>query len=308
MPIHDWAGVDANLFHDFHQTWTINIRNALNGGLLPKGFSALVEQHAGGLVPDVIALQRRAAARADPAEPTAGRVVTATPPKTRHVIRRRGISAARGNRITIRHPLGRVVCVIEIVSPGNKGSRTALRSFVEKTVEFLRQGVHLLSWICSPRRPRPAGDPQGDLGRVSRTPFELPPDKPLTLAAYVAGVPKRRLCRAGRRRRRAAGHAGVPGRRTVTSRCRWKPPTRRPGRAARKTCARRSKWPADHFSTNAASGRTMRRRPLRSRRRCRSARRPPRRAAANRLPLGRRERAFAGGDVPSIVHTGGCRP
>ena len=57
MPIHDWTRVDANLFHDFHQVWTINIRNALNGGLLPKGYSALVEQHAGGLVPDVLALE-----------------------------------------------------------------------------------------------------------------------------------------------------------------------------------------------------------------------------------------------------------
>src|SRR5437588_5256838 len=139
MPIHDWARVNANLFHDFHQTWTIAIRNALNSGLLPKGFSALVEQHAGGLVPDVIALQRRPRPR--PLAPSeGGAVITATPPKARHVSRaEEEISAARGNRITIRHPLGRVVCVIEIVSPGNKGSRYALRSFVEKTVEFLRQ-------------------------------------------------------------------------------------------------------------------------------------------------------------------------
>jgi hypothetical protein len=48
MPVHDWTRVDANLFHDFHQTWTITIRNALNGSLLPRGFSALVERHAGG--------------------------------------------------------------------------------------------------------------------------------------------------------------------------------------------------------------------------------------------------------------------
>jgi hypothetical protein len=41
--VHDWSRVNPNLFHDFHQTWTINIRNVLNDGLLPKGFSALVE-------------------------------------------------------------------------------------------------------------------------------------------------------------------------------------------------------------------------------------------------------------------------
>src|SRR5947208_10777865 len=86
MPVHDWTRVDANLFHDFHQTWTIAIRNALNGGLLPKGFSALVEQHAAGLVPDVIALQRRPRT-SGPAEPTGGVVVTATLPKTRHILR-----------------------------------------------------------------------------------------------------------------------------------------------------------------------------------------------------------------------------
>src|SRR5438067_11399769 len=98
MPVHDWARVDANLFHDFHQTWTIAIRNALNGGLLPKGYSALVEQHAGGLVPDVIALQRRSRP-ARPTEPTGDAVVTATPPRTRHVIRvEKEIPAARGNR------------------------------------------------------------------------------------------------------------------------------------------------------------------------------------------------------------------
>ena len=87
MPIHDWTRVRANRFHDFHQGWTIAIRNALNGGLLPGGYSALVEQHAGGLVPDVIALQRRS--RPDrPAEPKGGAVVTAMRPKARHVIRR----------------------------------------------------------------------------------------------------------------------------------------------------------------------------------------------------------------------------
>ncbi|MHB1423630.1 MAG: hypothetical protein ACYC3I_10640 [Gemmataceae bacterium] len=115
MPIHDWSRVDANLFHDFHQTWSIAIRNALNGGLLPKGYSALVEQHAAGLVPDGITLKSRSSSDR-PVEPSGGAVVVATPPKTRHVLRaEQEITAVRGNRITIRHPLGRVVCVIEIV-------------------------------------------------------------------------------------------------------------------------------------------------------------------------------------------------
>ncbi len=191
MPIHDWARVDANLFHDFHQTWTINIRNALNGGLLPKGYSALVEQHAAGVVPDVLALQRRSRPNR-PTEPTGGNVITATPPRTRYIIRaQREISALRGNRITIRHPLGRVVCVIEIVSPGNKGSRSALWSFVEKTVDFLRHGIHVSVVDLFPPSPR---DPQGIhkaiWDEIEDEPFEMSPDKPLTVASYYAGVPK----------------------------------------------------------------------------------------------------------------------
>jgi hypothetical protein len=191
MPVHDWTRVDANLFHHFHQMWTATICNALNGGLLPKGYSALVEQHAAGVVPDVIALQRQR--RSDqPSEPSGGAVVVATPPKLQHVIRaQQEISAARGNRITIRHPLGRVVCVIEIVSPGNKASRSALRAFVEKSVDFLRHGVHLLIIDLFPPSVR---DPQGIhkaiWDEIEDQPFVLPPAKPLTLAAYVADVPK----------------------------------------------------------------------------------------------------------------------
>src|SRR5271156_6278464 len=80
MPIHDWKQVDPNLFHDFHQTWTISIRNALNAGLLPKGYSALAEQHAPTLVPDVLAVQsQKAEDRGE--EPVGGGVITALLPK-----------------------------------------------------------------------------------------------------------------------------------------------------------------------------------------------------------------------------------
>ena len=144
MPVHDWSRVDANLFHDFHQTWTINIRNALNGGLLPPGYSALVEQHAGGVAPDVLTLERRNRPNS-PSGRTGGAVLEAPPPPDWQVIHSAAESSAvRANRITIRHSLGRVVCVMEIVSPGNKSGRAALRQFVEKTVEFLRAGVHVL--------------------------------------------------------------------------------------------------------------------------------------------------------------------
>lgn len=188
MPVHDWSRVDANLFHDFHQAWTMSIRNALNAGLLPAGYSALVEQHAAGLVPDVLAVERRARGRG-PAP--AGGVLTADPPKTRHVIQGKADDlAGRANRVAIRHRLGEVVCIIEVVSPGNKSGRAALRAFVDKTHEFLTAGVNVLVVDLFPPTPRdPHGIHKAIWDEIEDVPFELTPDQPLTLAAYVAGDP-----------------------------------------------------------------------------------------------------------------------
>jgi hypothetical protein len=44
MPIHDWARVDPGIFHHFHTAWITHISDALNDGLLPGGYYALVEQ------------------------------------------------------------------------------------------------------------------------------------------------------------------------------------------------------------------------------------------------------------------------
>jgi hypothetical protein len=189
MPVHDWSRVDANLFHDFHQAWTMSIRNALNSGLLPTGYSALVEQHAAGLVPDVLAVQRRPPRGRGP-EPSGG-VLTAEPPRTRHVIQGKPADlAARANRVAIRHRLGEVVCIIEVVSPGNKSGRAALRAFVDKTHEFLAAGVNVLVVDLFPPTPRdPHGIHKAIWDEIEEVPFELTPDQPLTLAAYVAGDP-----------------------------------------------------------------------------------------------------------------------
>ena len=50
--------------------------------------------------------------------------------------------AKRADRVVIRHGRGRVVAIIEIMSPGNKESRHAFRSFVEKAADILSQGIH----------------------------------------------------------------------------------------------------------------------------------------------------------------------
>src|SRR5215831_16138389 len=99
MPIHDWTRVDAGLFHHFDHRWIDSLSDALNAGKLPPDYFALVEQHIRGPIPDVY--------------------------------------AEKANRITVRHRHGYVVAVIEIVSPGNKGSRAESRAFGEKSAELI---------------------------------------------------------------------------------------------------------------------------------------------------------------------------
>jgi hypothetical protein len=56
MPIHDWTRVSSGTFHDFHQGWTIEIRNTLNSGVLPDGYYAMADQRVSGPEPDIILL------------------------------------------------------------------------------------------------------------------------------------------------------------------------------------------------------------------------------------------------------------
>lgn len=187
MPIHDWTRVPAGLFHDFHQTWTILIKFALNAGRLPKGVEAFVEQRAGPREADVLALERRAKPR--PHANDLG-VATLPPPPVTRIIRRttREGYADRANRIVIKHHLGRILAVIEIVSPGNKDSRAALRDFAEKTHDFLRAGIHVLIVDLFPATPRdPCGIHKVIWDEFVEEDFVPPPGKDRILASYQAG-------------------------------------------------------------------------------------------------------------------------
>ena len=180
MPMHDWTRVEPAIYHHFHQRWSVAIVDALNAGLLPPGLSALIEQHAGGLVPDVLTVERRSARRLD----NGGGL--ATLPATRmRVEAQANLLVQLANRIVIRHRLGEVVCIIEIVSPGNKASRPAVRRFVEKTLDYLRAGVHVL--LIDPFPPGPR-DPQSlhklIWDEIEEVPFVIPADEPLLLASY----------------------------------------------------------------------------------------------------------------------------
>lgn len=188
MPIHDWTRVQSGTFHDFHQGWTIEIRNALNRGVLPAGYFAMVDQRVGGPEPDVVALQMR-----PPSAPPTGSAGTVVldPPKTRQSAVAESLAyARRANRIAVRHHQGRVVAMIEVVSPGNKDSQPAVEQFVRKAADFLFHGIHFLMIDLFPPTPR---DPHGlhhlIWAAVTSDPFEEPPPgKPLATASYDAGT------------------------------------------------------------------------------------------------------------------------
>jgi hypothetical protein len=186
MPLHDWTRVPSGLFHDFHQSWSIRIKDALNSGRLPKGVAALVEQKSGPLESDVLAIEARGK---KPLQEEKGGVALADRPVTKFVRRTtKEIYAGRANRIVIRHHLGRIIAVIEIVSPGNKDSRAAIRDFVEKTIEYLKKGVHVLVIDLFPPSPRdPFGIHKVIWDEIDEEPFALPEGKDRILASYETG-------------------------------------------------------------------------------------------------------------------------
>ena len=186
MPIHDWTRVPAGLFHDFHQSWTIRIKDALNAGRLPKGLSALVEQRSGPREADILTVERRMKSERSDSGPGA---LTLEPPSTK-IVRRtsKEFYAGRANRIVVRHHLGRIVAVIEILSPGNKDSRAAVRDFVDKTIDFLRRGIHILVVDLFPPTPRdPFGMHKVIWDEILEEDFAFPQGKDRIAASYESG-------------------------------------------------------------------------------------------------------------------------
>ena len=172
MPIHDWTRVTAGIFHDFHVGWISTIKRVLNGGLLLPGYYALAEQLGGGMGPDVLMLE-----------------VPVPRPSTPEWKNEEDAYARRANAVVVRHTSNHeVIAMVELVSPGNKGSRAALASFARKVHGALQAGIHLLIVDLFPPGPR---DPHGihrviwEEGREGD--FAVPADTPLTCVAYKGG-------------------------------------------------------------------------------------------------------------------------
>jgi hypothetical protein len=189
MPIHDWTRVSAGTFHDFHNSWIVEIRNHLNGGLLPRDYYAMAEQFAGDFGPDVITLHT-----GDGSSPSGPTVLTDAMPKVRFTAEAEiDFYVQKQSSVVIRHTSDDdIVAFIEIVSPGNKANRRHFPAFLDKAATALSRHIHLLIVDLLPPSIR---DPQGIHDAIwfelTDQHYQPPADKPLTLAAYSAGVTTR---------------------------------------------------------------------------------------------------------------------
>ena len=151
----------------------------------------MIDRPTSDPIPDVVTLNQ-GPKNAGKRELTRALAVAIAPPKARFVVEvEEDTYARRANRIRIQHRHGEVVAVIEVVSPGNKNSRHALRAFVRKASDLIWQGIHLLVVDLFPPSDR---DPQGIhkaiMDEIGDRPFELPAGKPLTVVAYRAAPTK----------------------------------------------------------------------------------------------------------------------
>src|ERR1700730_1211000 len=135
MPILDWTRVNAGIFHDFHSAWIAELRNTLNGGLLPSGYYALAEQVTRPIIPDVLTWQANGKIKPG-GKPTKSQSVALLdkPPKVRVIQESEAdLYAKKANRIAIRHSSeDSIIAIIEILSPGNNSSRHAVDELLEK--------------------------------------------------------------------------------------------------------------------------------------------------------------------------------
>jgi hypothetical protein len=161
MAIHDWTRVPAGIFHDFHHGWICEIARVLNRGLLPGDYYAMAEQQMAELGPEA----------------------KCTGQTDEEFYRRKKSS------VVVRHDSDdHSVAMLEIIAPGNKATRNAVRACIDSTRDMLKNKIHLMIVDLFPPTPR---DPHGIFAAIWRELFhgvkvDALADKPLTLVSFDA--------------------------------------------------------------------------------------------------------------------------
>jgi hypothetical protein len=168
----------------------------MNAGLLPDGYYALAEQHAGRTIPDLLTLHASPAGGEIPPFPASsfthgGTAVATEPPQVRRRQTIEPLGLARRRSLGIRHVSGhRLVALLEIPSPADKDRESTTRRLATKAMDALDAGVNILIVDLFPPGKF---DPQGIHGVIrqlleaSDEAYDLPADEPLTLVSYAAG-------------------------------------------------------------------------------------------------------------------------
>src|SRR5262245_38512154 len=140
IPVHNWTRLSDGTFHDFHYSWVLEIKRALKRGLLLKGYYVMAEQLGVDPVEADVPILQASSKELD----FEGSL--STMPDDAY--------ARMQRTLVIRHRSGdRIVAMIEVLSRGNKSSRHAIRSFLDKAVAALDSGIHFLLIDVHPPGP-----------------------------------------------------------------------------------------------------------------------------------------------------------
>jgi hypothetical protein len=188
MPIHDWTRVSDAAYHGFVLDWTVKLSRRLNGGALPASYFAMTE---------AIDL-RPTAGFCDLPEPDRAVVhrgdedgllhVSEHPPRTAfRMADERMHYACRV--VTVRDDLHQPAAAVMFVTRQDHQTAYRQEAIARLAVGAITRGIHLLIVDLFPPNPRsPQGIHKVIWDRIADESFTLPPDKPLTLAAYAAGT------------------------------------------------------------------------------------------------------------------------
>ena len=190
MPIHDWTRATDAAYHAFQLDWSCRLSERLNHGVLPRPIYAMTET-----------VELRPPAEFCPLPEPGGPLVrrnwdeglpdsTEQPPRTRFQFRddRRQYAC---KVVTIRDEDHQPIAAVFWVTRQDKETPYRLDAIIRHAVGALTRDINLLVVDLFPPSVRdPHGIHKAIWDQFKEEPFELPPDKPLTLAAYAAGSEK----------------------------------------------------------------------------------------------------------------------